>query len=238
MKSRSVFILTTMVAFIAMSRSSAQAQSLTIDNFEEYTNNQTLASSSTSSPWLRFGSVEDNLYAKAGAAMDGALGAQIPVDPGGANGFAITAFNFGTATNLSAYSTASVLSKSLAASASVDGLKLFLSDGGTTYVSTVAQQEGNSAQTYTFPLSSSAFTRTSSGSGGTDSFAITLGAATQIGFEINNYSGGTAVGETIAFDDFAVQSTPEPASASLILIGLAGLAMKRRRTGVSSSVSL
>jgi hypothetical protein len=194
-------ILAAIVASALAPTSSVCAQSLTIDNFEQYTSGQAIATSAKSTPWLRFGAVEDNLFATEGAAQNGSFGAQIPVDPAGAPGFAITARNFGKATNLIAYNTATVLSKSLSTTPSTAGLQLYLSNGTTTFVSTTAQAETNSSTNFSFPLDEASFTCT----GGSDSFATVLSAATQIGFQITNFSKSGKSNETVAFDDFLVQ---------------------------------
>jgi hypothetical protein len=201
MNRSAALILVLIVTFELASASLARAQSLTIDDFEQYTSGQAIATSAKSTPWLRFGAVEDNLYATESAAQNGSLGGQIPVDPAGAAGFAITARNFGKATNLSAFGTATVLSKSLSATPSTAGLQLYLSDGTTTFVSTEAQEETNESKKFSFPLDENSFTCTA----GSESFATVLSQATQIGFQMTNFSKTGKSSETIAFDDFVVQ---------------------------------
>ena len=220
------------IAGMAALSGAASATTITVDNFEEYAANQDIATAYNSSPWERFGKVEDDFYAKPGAAMDGALGAQIPVDPTGFNGASILK-NLGGATDLSGYGSASVLSESLDAPNGVSSAQISLSitDGNTTYQSDTPDLLTTTATSYNF-LIDGADLMDVDDEAGPETLATVLANATAIGFRITSPQGVTAL-ETVAFDDFTLSTpaaVPEPATASLLLVGAVATGMRRRRT--------
>ena len=217
------FIAALGLAVALLTPRSRAATVLTIDNFESYTAGSAIATSSTSTPWLRFGNVADNLYASTSSTslLAGAQSGRIPVSFTAAGQSATVRRNFVTATNFSSYNTASVLTKSLTTS-TTGLLQLSISDGATTYVSTVAQAESSTAQTLNFSLAPGAFTLGS----GSDSFATVLANTTSFGFRIS--SSANTASETFAFDNFTISATPEPASLGAAAVA-AGMLLRRRR---------
>jgi len=217
------FISGLALAFTVLAPPAQAATVLTIDNFESYTAGSAIATSATSTPWLRFGNVSDNLYASTNSTslLAGTKSARIPIAITAAGQSATIRRNFAAATDFSGYKTASVLTKSLSAT-STGLLQLSISNGPTTYVSTVAQSELPTAQTLSFSLAAGTFTLGS----GTDSFSTVLSGATSIGFRIS--SSASSASETFAFDTFTA-ATPEPASLGAVAAAAGAMLRRRRR---------
>ena len=223
-------VITAVAGVSALAASHASAAVLTVDNFEEYSNGQDLGGypgKSASQPWQRFGAVEDDFYATFNSALDGLLGGEVPTDPA-------TAFVekvLGSPTDLSAYSSATVLSRSLNATVSTRAISLSITNGNSTFSSVVPLVETAASTSYTFQINPTAMVNDDS----TDptTLATVLSGATAIGFRISDPT-GLGSGETIAFDDFTLATppvaVPEPATASLLLVGAVAAGVRRRRT--------
>ncbi len=219
--------LRTFVAILglAVATATSSAAVLSLDSFEAYTNNQAIGTSATSTPWLRFGGVADNLVATTSSPLDGSVSAKIPVSVTTSTSATIRYNNFGSATNLSLYKSATVLTKSLAASPTTQ-LQLSITNATTSYTSNALLVESTSGQSLTFYLDNPAVFARASGS---DSFATVLSTVTAIGFRITSTS-ATTVNETLVFDDFSLSTVPEPASAGgLVFASWAGFLRRRRR---------
>ena len=126
--------------------------------------------------------------------------------------------------NLSSYSSEMITAKSTTAETATH-IELFLTDGNTTFVSSTSDPLSTTATPFTFALDAADVTSTV----GTESFATVIGNATSIGVELVNTT-AAAGSEAIAIDDLQVASAvPEPASAGLLLVGLAAAATRRRK---------
>ena len=223
--------ITSIVVFgaAALVTTSVTHAALIVDNFESYTPPNAIATSATSTPWLRFGSIGDNMYATsaAGKLLDGSVSADIPIALTSATASATIRKNYVTAINLTSYGTATVLTKSSSTTPSTAALQLSIADATTTYISTIPLAETDAVETLTFSLAPAALTL----AGGTDSLATVLAGVTSIGFRLGNYGTATSTNETLDFDDFVLQSSaiPEPTSFALVAISSIGLLSRRRK---------
>ena len=228
-----------LVCCLAVAKASAEAGSTTLDNFENDTAN------SAATGWSTYGAGSlGNMTATASPALDGKISGSLTVNTKA--GTITTAKQLSGSVDYSSYTTAVVLSESVSAiSPSTATLSLYLdapsqaapTDGTKDdhFVSKTAQVESsNGVTTYSFSLASTAFNETE----GTDSITYTLQHLTNIGFRIAyNPAATSTANETLAFDDFTLQTTAAPEPASAILLGLAATPMliERRRRRINHS---
>lgn len=200
-----------------------------VDDFERYTNNQVLADSASSTPWMRFGTaVAGNLIATTDPSrvIDGDVSATIALNWSEGNTASIRR-NFETPVDLSDYLTVTVDIRSLNTETDTT-VRLSIGDGTTTFTTALANALSLTGQTQQleFVLSSDEMIRTS----GSGSFAQVLANVRSLGFRFDNSSGqGT---ETINLDNVKwATHMPEPAASGLMtVLGPVALMHRRRRT--------
>ena len=168
----------------------------TVDNFETYDKGQVIGKSYNSTPWRRFGTAtNDNIYATGVDGMvisgtrSGQYGAFWP------NRFGATRFVFKTPTDLNAFAKASVKIRSDKATTNTR-VKLAVSNGETTYISSVGQSLTNKVQHIMFSLDPSDMVLAD----GSGSYADVIANAQMIGMDFT--SGEGQYTEAILFDDF------------------------------------
>ena len=236
------------VAAAVLAAAPARADTLTIDNFDEYTNGQIIGSNYGSTPYILGGNHPDVLYAVKSPAtrvLDGTTSGFVNTAfQSGATGYTVVGFdNFaagGVTNNLTGYDSFSILTKSLLTSGtSTAQLQLFISDTstsgtGASYISNATVTESTTAETATFsltgPFTITGFNDTRADA---DSVATVLSKLGAIGVQITDPTASAATpspNESFAFDDLeATSSAPEPASALLLGVAAAPVALGRRR---------
>ncbi len=191
-----------------------------VDNFESYTSGQAIATSSSSTPWLRTGTaVSNNLTANATSPLDGLLSGALGLKYDQTTTTKITnanlRYNYVTAQDLSGYGSASVLINSSMANTHT-AVQLVIGNGTTTYQSSVSYPITTTKQTLTFSLAD--LTTLAQGN---QTLATVLSGTTSIGFKFTNTVDSGS--ETVRIDNFILISTPVPEPASLGLLGTGGM---------------
>lgn len=210
----------------------SQAQ-LVFDNFEEYTNNQLLATATgntvTGSPWGRFGgAVADNPLAKTNTGVGASTAMRFDLAySGGNNASVLYYFSPSDApTNLSSWSAVSVdleVSTALLSNTIVEVAEE--QTNGAIYQTTSTFALVLTNTTYqTFTLALSAADMANQGSAGP--FDLTQVKDLRIRFQ--NVTGGGS--QTVYVDNFQAVSVPEPSTLVLMASGIClGLGVIRRR---------
>ena len=230
MKSTRGFFAAVAIAASTLALHAAAGAAFTVDNFEEYTNGQDLGSSATSTPWRRYGAVEDDFFATAASAQDGNVGGEVPVDESAS---ATIQRHYTTGMNFSAYSSATVLAESVSVvlgniAASTEAIQLSISDGNTTYLSNTPLPVSGVSTSYTFGIDNTNLFDADD-EAAPETLAQVLANASFIGFRISSTTGTTS--ERVGFDDFVLNTpaaVPEPATVSIALIGVTAMARRRR----------
>jgi len=179
----------------------AQADDMTIDDFETYSKGQIIGKSWDSTPWRRFGNAtNDNVVATGtdGKVVSGARSAQY-----GAfwpNRFGAIRFVFKETTDLNPYSDASIKIRSDNTSTSTS-VKVAVSNGETTYIGAAGQSITNKIQHIVFSLDPSNMILAD----GSDSFADVITNAKMIGLDCTSSDGRYT--ESIIFDDFELRGS-------------------------------
>lgn len=188
----------------------ALAEDKVIDDFESYNSGQIIGKSWDTKPWRRFGTAtNDNIVATGvdGKVISGRRSAEY-----GAfwpNRFGAIRFAFDKKVDLSKYATASIKIRSDKPTTHTRA-KLAISDGETTYLTTLGQDLTHKVQTLTFSLDPADHILAD----GSGSFKDVITNATMIGLDFTSTEG--QYDESIIFDDFelhtAQDETHEPAN--------------------------
>jgi len=179
----------------------------TVDDFESYNSGQIIGKSWDTKPWRRFGNAtNDNVVSTGvdGKVITGRRSAQY-----GAfwpNRFGAIRFAFNKNADLTQYATASVKIRSSNPSTNTR-VKLAISDGETTYLTTLGQDLTHKVQTLTFSLDPADHILAD----GSGSFKDVITNAAMIGLDFTSTSG--QYDESLIFDDFELHNaepeTPE-----------------------------
>ena len=201
------YYISALIAVLAFVVSPAAKADKIIDNFESYKPGEVIGKSYNSTPWCRFGNAtNDNIYATAtdgkvvSGQRSGQYGAFWP------NRFGAVRFVFSGPTNLNEYVGASVKIRSDKASTHTR-VKLAVSNGKTTYITSVGQDITEKVQHLTFSLDPADMILAD----GSDSYTDVITNASMIGLDFT--SGEGQYTEAIIFDDFELRSTLEDAAS-------------------------
>jgi hypothetical protein len=223
------------VTVVLMGFTVASQAQLVLDNFEEYTNNQVLASTTSNavsgSPWGRFGGgVADNPIAKTGTGVGGSTAMRFDLAYSGANNGNLV-YYFSPTDQPSNLTSVSSVSFALEVSNLVGVISNTIVEvavaetNGSSYQTTASFAEvltNTAYQTFTFALSAADM----SNQGSAGAFDLSQVEDLRIRFQ----NGATVGSETVYVDNF--EAVPEPSTLSLIGLGL-GLgmvALRRRRS--------
>jgi hypothetical protein len=204
---------------------STASAALVVDDFESYAADQVIASSASSTPWLRFGvAIADQLVAVGtpDRVITGTRSGAIPFSWSDGNNASVRR-NYGAATDLSAYDAAAIdLRTEEAATSAV--VKLAFTDGATTYQSVVGQPLTGAVKNFVFPINGVAVELVD---GPFATLADVMKNVRSIGVRFENGVGRGA--ETVVLDNFTMTSVPEPAGVGLVAVGAGVVAGRRRR---------
>lgn len=196
------FPLTTALAFSAVIGVAATSYAdKTIDNFETYKKGEVIGASYNSKPWCRFGTATDDNVVATGTdgwvisgRRSGQYGAFWP------NRFGAVRFVFKSTTDLNEFAKSSVKIRSNKPTSNTR-VKLAVSNGETTYISSAGQALTNKVQHLTFSLDPSDMVLAD----GSDSYADVVTNAKMIGLDFTSTEGQYT--EAIIFDDFELLSS-------------------------------
>lgn len=222
-----------LVAGVLLGLSVASQAQLVLDNFEEYTNNQVLATTTLNavagSPWGRAGTaVADNPIAKTNTGVGGSTAMRFDLAYSGGNNASVY-YYFNTndsPINLSSYSAISVALEVSTALASNTIVELAEAEtNGSIYQTTSTYALVLTNTTYqTFTLALSAADMANQGSAG----PFDLTQVEDIRLRFQNVTGGGS--QTIYVDN--LEAIPEPSTCGLIglSLGLGMFVVRRRRS--------
>jgi hypothetical protein len=219
------------VAVVLLGLSVTSQAQLVFDNFDEYTNNQVLATTTLAavpgSPWGRFGSaIADNPIAKTGTGVGGSVAMDVPLNyVGGNNAQVVYYFSSGSSnlTSVSALTIDMKVSTALAANTIV-AVAEEQADGGIYQTTATFSQVLTNTNYQTFTLALNTANMSKVAGGGAITFDLTQVKDLRIRFQ--NVTGGGS--QLIYVDNF--QAIPEPSTLALMVSGIClGLGMIRRR---------
>jgi hypothetical protein len=173
----------------------------TVDDFESYKSGQIIGKTYNSEPWCRFGKATNDNIAATGTdgkvisgRRSGQYGATWP------NTFGAVRFVFKNKTDLNQYIQSAIKVRSDNSSTNTR-VKLAISNGETTYASSVGQSLSTKIQHLTFSLDPADMVQAD----GSDSYTDVVTNATMIGLDFVSSEGRYT--EAIIFDDFELKAT-------------------------------
>ena len=201
----------TLLGFVVVVQLGAPALAdKTVDDFESYNSGQIIGKSWDTKPWRRFGeATNDNVVATGvdGKVVSGRRSAEYGVF--WPNRFGAIRFAFNKKVNLTEYATVSVKIRSSNPTTHTR-VKLAISDGETTYLTTLGQDLTHKIQKLTFSLDPADHILAD----GSGSFKDVITSAEMIGLDFTSTEG--QYDESIIFDDFelhnAESETPQQGS--------------------------